>query len=160
MQRKPREETTLAKAKLPTTVEDMEKAIKQHKDFMMTMGLHLQKTTTALKAGESLIRQGNIYANHVKEKMESLQAKSQQNLQTAQEWMERLQAHLTLQHFLQSCQELDGWAAEKEAMLMAGDETLQTRAPKRWLRHRAFMAELAHNKEWLRRIQKCRCRSG
>ncbi|XP_048348815.1 spectrin beta chain, non-erythrocytic 4 isoform X2 [Sphaerodactylus townsendi] len=148
------QETTLAKAKLPTTVEDMEKAIKQHKDFMMTMGLHLQKTTTALKAGESLIRQGNIYANHVKEKMESLQAKSQQNLQTAQEWMERLQAHLTLQHFLQSCQELDGWAAEKEAMLMAGDETLQTRAPKRWLRHRAFMAELAHNKEWLRRIQK------
>ncbi|XP_053123186.1 spectrin beta chain, non-erythrocytic 4 isoform X2 [Hemicordylus capensis] len=28
------------------------------------------------------------------------------------------------------------------------------RAPKRWLRHRAFMAELVQNKEWLRKIEK------
>ncbi|XP_077174841.1 spectrin beta chain, non-erythrocytic 4 isoform X2 [Paroedura picta] len=34
------------------------------------------------------------------------------------------------------------------------DERLQQRAPKRWLRHRAFMAELAQNKEWLRKIEK------
>nr|XP_056701927.1 spectrin beta chain, non-erythrocytic 4 [Euleptes europaea] len=147
------QETTLAQCKLPTTVEAVETAIKQHKDFMTTMGLHLQKTTTALKAGESLIRQGNIYANRVKEKMEYLQAKSRQNLQMAQERMEWLQAHRELQHFLQECRELDGWAAEKK-VLMAGEASLQQRAPKRWLRHRAFMAELARNKEWLRRIEK------
>ncbi|KAL8220038.1 UNVERIFIED_CONTAM: hypothetical protein K2H54_037906 [Gekko kuhli] len=90
---------------------------------------------------------------------------SQRNLQMAQAWMERLQVHLELQHFLQNCHELDGWVAEKQA-LMAGeasrDETRQQqqqqqqqpRAPKRWLRHRAFMAELARNKEWLRKIEK------
>lgn len=69
------QETTLAQGKLPTTVEGVEKAVKKHRDFMTTMGLHLQKTSTALKAGESLIRQGNLYAHRVKEKMEALQAK-------------------------------------------------------------------------------------
>lgn len=59
--------------------------------------------------------------------------------------------------------QLDGWVAEKK-LLMAGeaprgpDDALQqpppARAPKRWLRHRAFMAELAQNKEWLRKIEK------
>ncbi|XP_060114613.1 spectrin beta chain, non-erythrocytic 4 [Heteronotia binoei] len=160
------QESTLAQRELPTTVGGVEKAMKRHRDFMTTMGLHLQKTTTALKAGESLIRQGNIYADRVKQKMESLQAKSQQNLQMGQEWTERLQGHLGLQHFLQNCHELDGWVAEKK-MLMAGEaprrppppqalqqQQQQQRAPKRWLRHRAFMAELVQNKEWLRKIEK------
>ncbi|XP_054855022.1 spectrin beta chain, non-erythrocytic 4 [Eublepharis macularius] len=153
------QETTLAHGKLPTTVEAAETAIKQQKDFMTTMELHLQKTTTALKAGESLVRQGNIYADRVKEKMASLQAKSQRNLQMAEAWMQQLTAQRHLQRFLQNCHELDGWVAEKK-MLMAGeaprDESpqQQQRAPKRWLRHRAFMAELTQNKEWLRKIEK------
>ncbi|XP_062996569.1 spectrin beta chain, non-erythrocytic 4 [Elgaria multicarinata webbii] len=158
------QEVTLAHAELPMTVEGVEKAIKKHKDFMTTMELNLQKTTLALKAGESLIRQGNIYSERVKDKMEALQAKSQQNVQLARTWMKRLGDHLELQHFLQNCHELDGWVAEKEA-LMAGEaprdadapswkQQQQQRAPKRWLRHRAFMAELAQNKEWLRKIEK------
>ncbi|XP_067316955.1 spectrin beta chain, non-erythrocytic 4-like [Anolis sagrei] len=170
------QETTLAHAKVPTTVEAAEKAIKKHRDFMTTMELNLQKTTTALNAGKSLIRQGNIYSEQVKEKMEALQAKSERNVHRAQAWMQHLCDHLELQRFLQNCHELDGWVAEKEA-LMAGEGSswkqqhpqqhpqqeqhpqhpqqppLQ-RAPKRWLRHRAFMAELAQNKEWLRKIEK------
>lgn len=66
---------TLSHGKPPTTVEGVEVAIKKHKDFMTTMELHMQKTTLALKAGGSLIRQGNIYAERVKEKMEALKAK-------------------------------------------------------------------------------------
>uniref|UniRef100_A0A670JAZ0 Spectrin beta chain n=1 Tax=Podarcis muralis TaxID=64176 RepID=A0A670JAZ0_PODMU len=153
------QETTLAHTELPTTVEGVEKAIKKHKDFMTTMDLNMQKTTTALKAGESLIRQGNIYGQRVKEKMDALRAKSQRNLQLAHAWMQRLNDHLQLQHFLQNCHELDGWVAEKEA-LMAGEapprdkDARHQRAPKRWLRHRAFMAELAQNKEWLAKIEK------
>ncbi|XP_061453386.1 spectrin beta chain, non-erythrocytic 4 isoform X2 [Rhineura floridana] len=154
------QETTLAHTELPTTVEGVEKGIKKHKDFMTTMDLNLQKTTMALKAGESLIRQGNLYGERVKDKMDALQAKSQHNLQLAQAWMQRLSDHLQLQQFLQNCHELDGWVAEKET-LMAGEAPRGTdalprhqRAPKRWLRHRAFMAELAQNKEWLHKIEK------
>lgn len=158
------QEAALARVELPTTVEAAEKAIRKHKDFMMTMELHLQKTTTALKAGQSLIRQGNIYSERVKEKMEFLQARSQRNLRLAQERRQSLGDHLELQHFLQNCHELDAWVAEKR-LLMAGeaprgpalDDAPQpppARAPKRWLRHRAFMAELARNQDWLRKIEK------
>ncbi|XP_070805867.1 LOW QUALITY PROTEIN: spectrin beta chain, non-erythrocytic 4 [Pituophis catenifer annectens] len=157
------QEATLAHTELPTTVEGVEKAIKKQKEFMTTMELQMQKTTVALKAGECLIRQGNLYSERVKDKMETLRAKSGQNVQLANLWMLRLTDHLELQRFLQSCHELDGWVAEKEA-LMAGEaprdkdapswKQQPPPAPKRWLRHRAFMAELAQNKEWLHKIEK------
>ncbi|XP_013911873.1 PREDICTED: spectrin beta chain, non-erythrocytic 4 [Thamnophis sirtalis] len=159
------QEATLAHPELPTTVEGVEKAIKKQKEFMTTMELQMQKTTVALKAGESLIRQGNRYSERVKDKMETLRAKSGQNVQLANFWMLRLTGHLELQRFLQSCHELDGWVAEKKA-LMAGEAPRDKDAPswkqpppppptpKRWHRHRAFMAELAQNKQWLHKIEK------
>uniref|UniRef100_A0A8C8SUT0 Spectrin beta chain n=1 Tax=Pelusios castaneus TaxID=367368 RepID=A0A8C8SUT0_9SAUR len=144
------QESTLAQAELPTTVEAAEKAIKKHKDFLTTMELNLPKTTLALRAGESLVRQGSPYSARAEEEMVALRVKSHQNFQRAQEWMQRLKDHLDLQHFLQNCHELDGWMAEK--MLLAGDQA--PRRPERWVRHQAFMAELAQNKEWLEKIEK------
>uniref|UniRef100_A0A8C8SS14 Spectrin beta chain n=1 Tax=Pelusios castaneus TaxID=367368 RepID=A0A8C8SS14_9SAUR len=139
------QESTLAQAELPTTVEAAEKAIKKHKDFLTTMELNLPKTTLALRAGESLVRQGSPYSARAEEEMVALRVKYR-----AQEWMQRLKDHLDLQHFLQNCHELDGWMAEK--MLLAGDQA--PRRPERWVRHQAFMAELAQNKEWLEKIEK------
>uniref|UniRef100_A0A8D2LQC9 Spectrin beta, non-erythrocytic 4 n=1 Tax=Varanus komodoensis TaxID=61221 RepID=A0A8D2LQC9_VARKO len=99
------QEATLSRAELPATVDGVEKAIRKHKDFMTTMELNLQKTRLALKAGTSLIRQGNLYSEQVKAKMEALQA-NQQNQQLAQAWMKRLGDHLELQRFLQDCHEV------------------------------------------------------
>ena len=50
--------------------------------------------------------------------------------------------------------QLDGWIHEK--MLMARDSTREDghKLHKRWLRHQAFMAELAQNKEWLEKIER------
>lgn len=52
--------------------------------------------------------------------------------------------------------QLDGWIHEK--MLMARDGTREDshKLHKRWLRHQAFMAELAQNKEWLEKIERVR----
>ncbi|KAM9591637.1 spectrin beta chain, non-erythrocytic 4-like isoform 3-T3 [Morphnus guianensis] len=148
------QESTLVHAELPDTVEGVSNAIKKHKDFTTTMDLNLQKIQLALQAGESLQHQGNLYSDHVAEAMESLHAKSQRNYQLAQEWMQRLEDHLELQWFLQDCHELDGWIREK--VLMAGDPSRDPppRPPKPWLKHQAFMAELAQNKEWLEKIEK------
>ncbi|KAM9588925.1 spectrin beta chain, non-erythrocytic 4 [Morphnus guianensis] len=148
------QESTLVHAELPDTVEGVSNAIKKHKDFTTTMDLNLQKIQLALQAGESLQRQGNLYSDRVAEAMESLRAKSQRNYQLAQEWMQRLEDHLELQRFLQDCHELDGWIREK--VLMAGDPSRDPppRPPKPWLKHQAFMAELAQNKEWLEKIEK------
>uniref|UniRef100_A0A8C4PC47 Spectrin beta, non-erythrocytic 4 n=1 Tax=Dromaius novaehollandiae TaxID=8790 RepID=A0A8C4PC47_DRONO len=92
------QESTLAHAELPDTVEAVGNAIKKHKDFTTTMDLNLQKIQLALQAGESLQRQGNLYSDRVAERMEALRL--------AQEWMQRLNDHLELQQFLQDCHEV------------------------------------------------------
>jgi hypothetical protein len=47
-------------------------------------------------------------------------------------------------------------------MLMARDGTREDshKLHKRWLRHQAFMAELAQNKEWLEKIERVRKMKG
>ncbi|XP_044844211.1 spectrin beta chain, non-erythrocytic 4 isoform X1 [Mauremys mutica] len=141
--------STLAHAELPTTVEAATKAIKKHKDFITTMELSVPKTTLALRAGESLVRQGSPYSERAQEEMAALRDKSHRNFQLAQEWMQQLNDHLDLQRFLQNCHELAGWMGEKR--LMAGDQAAKPQA--RWLRHQALRAELAQNREWLDKIE-------
>ncbi|KAM9260145.1 LOW QUALITY PROTEIN: spectrin beta chain, non-erythrocytic 4-like [Morus bassanus] len=144
---------SMVHAELPDTVGRGEQRIKKHKDFTTTMDLNRQKIQLALQAGESLQRQGNLYSDRVAEAMEGLRAKSHRNYQLAQEWMQRLKDHLELQRFLQDCRELDGWIREK--VLMAGDlRDPPPSPPQPWLKHQAFMAELAQNKEWLEKIEK------
>uniref|UniRef100_A0A452I344 PH domain-containing protein n=1 Tax=Gopherus agassizii TaxID=38772 RepID=A0A452I344_9SAUR len=141
--------STLAHAELPTTVEAAEKAIRKHRDFITTMELSVPKTTLALQAGESLVRQGSPYSERAQEEMAALRDKSHRNFQLAQERMQQLNDHLDLQRFLQNCHELAGWMGEKR--LMAGDQAAKPHA--RWLRHQALRAELAQNREWLDKIE-------
>uniref|UniRef100_A0A7N4PVQ1 Spectrin beta chain n=1 Tax=Sarcophilus harrisii TaxID=9305 RepID=A0A7N4PVQ1_SARHA len=137
------QETVLSGLEIPGTVETVVEAIKCHRDFLTTLELNLQKIQLAAQAGDILRRQGNAYAE-----------KAQEHGLRAQQWMQCLYDHLELQHFLRDCQELDGWIHEK--MLMARDSTREEghKLRKRWLRHQAFMAELAQNKEWLEKIEK------
>lgn len=50
--------------------------------------------------------------------------------------------------------QLGDWVCEK--MLMAKDSSRDEtqKLHKKWLKHQAFMAELAQNKEWLDKIEK------
>uniref|UniRef100_A0A8B9VR43 Spectrin beta chain n=1 Tax=Anas zonorhyncha TaxID=75864 RepID=A0A8B9VR43_9AVES len=81
------QESTLAHAELPDTVEAVTNAIKKHRDFSTSMELGLHKVQLALQAGESLQRQGNLYSARVAEAMDSLRtnrvsASLQQGLST------------------------------------------------------------------------------
>uniref|UniRef100_F6TXQ5 Spectrin beta chain n=1 Tax=Monodelphis domestica TaxID=13616 RepID=F6TXQ5_MONDO len=148
------QETVLSGLELPGTVETVVEAIKRHRDFLTTLELNLQKIQVAVQAGDILRRQENIYAEKAQEHVAQLLEKSQETQLRAQQWMQCLYDQLELQHFLRDCQELDGWIHEK--MLMARDSTREEghKLRKRWLRHQAFMAELAQNKEWLEKIEK------
>uniref|UniRef100_A0A7N4PAZ6 Spectrin beta chain n=1 Tax=Sarcophilus harrisii TaxID=9305 RepID=A0A7N4PAZ6_SARHA len=143
------QETVLSGLEIPGTVETVVEAIKCHRDFLTTLELNLQKIQLAAQAGDILRRQGNAYAEKAQE-----HGAHQETQLRAQQWMQCLYDHLELQHFLRDCQELDGWIHEK--MLMARDSTREEghKLRKRWLRHQAFMAELAQNKEWLEKIEK------
>uniref|UniRef100_A0A8C3ICM4 Spectrin beta chain n=1 Tax=Chrysemys picta bellii TaxID=8478 RepID=A0A8C3ICM4_CHRPI len=123
--------STLAHAELPTTMEAAEKAIKKHKDFITTMELSVPKTTLALRAGESLVRQGSPYSERAQEEMAAGAGRCGTRLSPA------------------LCPQLAGWMREKR--LMAGDQAAKPQA--RWLRHQEFRAQLAQNREWLHKIE-------
>ncbi|XP_012588917.1 PREDICTED: spectrin beta chain, non-erythrocytic 4 [Condylura cristata] len=148
------QEMALSGVELPGTVESVEEALKQHRDFLTTMELNQQKMQVAVQAVESLLRQGNIYGEQAQEAVTQMLEKCQENQLRAHQWMQKLHDQLELQHFLRDCHELDGWIHEK--MLMARDGTREDghKLHKRWLRHQAFMAELAQNKEWLEKIER------
>uniref|UniRef100_A0A8C4LX55 Spectrin beta chain n=1 Tax=Equus asinus asinus TaxID=83772 RepID=A0A8C4LX55_EQUAS len=146
----PSQEVALSGPELPGTVESVEEALKRHREFLTTMELNQQKMQVAVQAAEGLLRQGNAYGEQAQEAV----TRSQENQLRAQQWMQKLHDQLELQHFLRDCHELDGWIHEK--MLMARDGTREDghKLHKRWLRHQAFMAELAQNKEWLEKIER------
>uniref|UniRef100_A0A8C4LQI2 Spectrin beta chain n=1 Tax=Equus asinus TaxID=9793 RepID=A0A8C4LQI2_EQUAS len=148
------QEVALSGPELPGTVESVEEALKRHREFLTTMELNQQKMQVAVQAAEGLLRQGNAYGEQAQEAVTRLLEKSQENQLRAQQWMQKLHDQLELQHFLRDCHELDGWIHEK--MLMARDGTREDghKLHKRWLRHQAFMAELAQNKEWLEKIER------
>ncbi|PNJ19008.1 SPTBN4 isoform 8, partial [Pongo abelii] len=61
------QEMALSGAELPGTVESVEEALKQHRDFLTTMELSQQKMQVAVQAAEGLLRQGNIYGEQAQE---------------------------------------------------------------------------------------------
>ncbi|XP_076845121.1 spectrin beta chain, non-erythrocytic 4 isoform X1 [Brachyhypopomus gauderio] len=148
------QESALAHVELPTTVETVEAAIKKHKDFTTTMELNLHRIKAVIEAGESLISQSNIYSERIRERVDLLSTRGNENRELAQQWLRRLNEQWELQRFLQDCHELGDWVAEK--MLMARDLSRDEaqKLHKKWLKHQAFMAELAQNKEWLDKIEK------
>ncbi|KPP77173.1 spectrin beta chain, non-erythrocytic 4-like, partial [Scleropages formosus] len=97
------QESALAHVELPTTVETVEAAIKKHKDFTTTMELNLHRIKAVIEAGESLMGQGNIYSERIKERIETLANRSNQNRKLAQQWLDKLNDQWELQRFLQDC---------------------------------------------------------
>uniref|UniRef100_A0A8C1G694 Spectrin beta chain n=1 Tax=Cyprinus carpio TaxID=7962 RepID=A0A8C1G694_CYPCA len=148
------QESALAHVELPTTVETVEAAIKKHKDFTTTMEINLHRIKAVIEAGESLISQNNIYSERIRERVDLLANRGNQNREHAQQWLHKLNDQWELQRFLQDCHEIGDWVAEK--MLMARDTSRDEtqKLHKKWLKHQTFMAELAQNKEWLDKMEK------
>ncbi|KAK3548732.1 hypothetical protein QTP70_018462, partial [Hemibagrus guttatus] len=148
------QESSLAHVELPTTVETVEAAIKKHKEFNMAMELNLHRIKAVIEAGESLISQSNIYSERIRDRVDLLITRGNQNREVAQQWLRKLTDQWELQRFLQDCHELGDWVMEK--MLMVRDSTCDDtqQLHKKWLKHQTFMAELTQNKEWLDKIQK------
>uniref|UniRef100_A0A8C2AMU1 Spectrin beta chain n=1 Tax=Cyprinus carpio TaxID=7962 RepID=A0A8C2AMU1_CYPCA len=145
------QESALAHVELPTTVETVEAAIKKHKDFTTTMELNLHRIKAVIEAGESLISQNNIYSERIRERVDLLANRGNQNREHAQQWLHKLNDQWELQRFLQDCHEVT-----IKTMLMARDTSRDEtqKLHKKWLKHQTFMAELAQNKEWLDKMEK------
>ncbi|XP_023590290.1 spectrin beta chain, non-erythrocytic 1 [Trichechus manatus latirostris] len=148
------QEYVLAHTEMPTTLEGAEAAIKKQEDFMTTMDANEEKINAVVEAGRRLVSDGNINSDRIQEKVDSIDDRHRKNREAASELLMRLKDNRDLQKFLQDCQELSLWINEKmlTAQDMSYDEARNLHS--KWLKHQAFMAELASNKEWLDKIEK------
>nr|XP_033794883.1 spectrin beta chain, non-erythrocytic 1 isoform X1 [Geotrypetes seraphini]XP_033794884.1 spectrin beta chain, non-erythrocytic 1 isoform X1 [Geotrypetes seraphini] len=148
------QEYVLAHTELPTTLEAAEAAIKKQEDFMTTMDASEEKINAVVETGRRLESDGNINSDKIQEKVDSIDDRHKKNRESASELLMRLKDNRDLQKFLQDCQELSLWINEKmlTAQDMSYDEARNLHS--KWLKHQAFMAELASNKEWLDKIEK------
>ncbi|XP_066863699.1 spectrin beta chain, non-erythrocytic 1 isoform X5 [Kogia breviceps] len=148
------QEYVLAHTEMPTTLEGAEAAIKKQEDFMTTMDANEEKINAVVETGRRLVSDGNISADRIQEKVDSIDDRHRKNREAASELLMRLKDNRDLQKFLQDCQELSLWINEKmlTAQDMSYDEARNLHS--KWLKHQAFMAELASNKEWLDKIEK------
>lgn len=148
------QEYVLAHTEMPTTLEGAEAAIKKQEDFMTTMDANEEKINAVVETGRRLVSDGNISSDRIQEKVDSIDDRHRKNRAAASELLMRLKDNRDLQKFLQDCQELSLWINEKmlTAQDMSYDEARNLHS--KWLKHQAFMAELASNKEWLDKIEK------
>ncbi|XP_035519397.1 spectrin beta chain, non-erythrocytic 1 isoform X4 [Morone saxatilis] len=148
------QEYVLAHTEMPTTLEGAEAAIKKQEDFMTTMDANEEKISGVVDTGRRLVTDGNINAERIQEKVDSIDQRHKKNRAAANDLLTRLKDNRDLQKFLQDCQELSLWINEK--MLTAQDMTYDEarNLHSKWLKHQAFMAELQSNKEWLDKIDK------
>uniref|UniRef100_A0A8C6NZP1 Spectrin beta chain n=1 Tax=Nothobranchius furzeri TaxID=105023 RepID=A0A8C6NZP1_NOTFU len=148
------QEYVLAHTEMPTTLEAAEAAIKKQEDFMTTMDANEEKISGVVDTGRRLVTDGNVNAERIQEKVDSIDQRHKKNRHAANDLLTRLKDNRDLQKFLQDCQELSLWINEKmlTAQDMSYDEARNLHS--KWLKHQAFMAELQSNKEWLDKINK------
>ncbi|XP_061896936.1 spectrin beta chain, erythrocytic isoform X1 [Entelurus aequoreus] len=139
------QEYTLAHVDTPDTLAGAEQALKKQEDFMSTMDANQDKILAVLQAGSRLLDHNNLYSGKVQDKMDAINDRQKKNAARAQEVSEKLRDNRHLQHFLQNTQDLTLWINEK--MLTSYEEARNLHS--KWLKHQAFMAELASNKDWL-----------
>ncbi|XP_064019369.1 spectrin beta chain, erythrocytic [Pogoniulus pusillus] len=147
------QEYTLAHLEEPTTLEGSSAALRRFQDFRAGMESSAGKVPEVVAGGTKLVAEGNIFAEKITEKCQTLQERHRAVMAKAEEAAGLLQDNHELQTFLQSCREFDTWVEEK--MLTVQDISYSdTRGLHgKWQKHQAFMAELAPNQAWLEKIE-------
>ncbi|MGH0132314.1 UNVERIFIED_CONTAM: hypothetical protein FKN15_050523 [Acipenser sinensis] len=132
---------------LDTGWDELHKMWDSRKNFL-EQGLGFQQFMKDAKQAESILNNQehniNVFANHI--------VTYNTNLRKAKEVTAKLKDNNDLQHFLQNTQDLTFWINEK--MLTAQDTSYDEarNLHSKWQKHKAFMAELASNKNWLDKI--------
>ncbi|KAK9410404.1 spectrin beta chain erythrocytic [Crotalus adamanteus] len=146
------QEYTLAHTEPPDTLEASEAVIRKFEDFLANMAANEEKVTGLIETGSKLAADGNIYSDKIMEKVQLIQERHRANVTKSQEAFVLLKDNNDLQNFLQNCQELTMWIEEK---LLTAQDTSYDEARNlhsKWLKHQAFMAELASNQGWLEKL--------
>ncbi|CAG5119810.1 unnamed protein product, partial [Candidula unifasciata] len=142
----------LSKEDVPTSVQAAENLIKRHEAFITTMDANDEKINAVLQFANRLIDENHYDREKIHKKAESISERRDQNRQRSDEQLDKLKDQLTLQQFLQECDELRDWLQDK--MAAAQDETYRDakNLHSKYVRHKAFESEIAANKDRLNRV--------
>lgn len=61
----------------PDTLDGAENALKKHEDFVTTMDANEEKIESTIEGGQRLVNSGNLYSPKVKDKVDSIQNRSE-----------------------------------------------------------------------------------
>nr|XP_032818474.1 spectrin beta chain, non-erythrocytic 1-like isoform X1 [Petromyzon marinus] len=148
------QEYVLSHTEKPASLEGAEAAIRKHEDFLSSMEANRDRINGVIASGKNLVLAGNAHADKIQERVDNITDRHAKNQDTARGLQFLLKDNRDLQKFLQDCQELRLWISEK--MVTASDASPCGEARglhSKWLKHQAFMAELASNQEWLHNVK-------
>lgn len=147
------QEHYLSKDETPTNLEQAECFIKEHETFLTTMEANDEKVNAVVQFAQRLCEDGNFAADKIHKKAENMAERRNANQKKATQRMEKLKDQLQLHHFLQDCKQLSEWTQEK--YITAQDDTYRSAKTvhSKWTRHQAFEAEVAANKDRLKKLQ-------
>ncbi|XP_058915030.1 spectrin beta chain, erythrocytic [Kogia breviceps] len=146
------QEYTLAHLEPPDSLEAAEARIRKFEEFLVSMENNRDKVLSPVDSGNKLVAEGNLYSDKIKEKVQLIEDRHRKNDEKAQEASVLLRDNLELQNFLQNCQELTLWTNDK---LLTSQDVSYDEARNlhnKWLKHQAFVAELASHQGWLENI--------
>uniref|UniRef100_A0A8C5NUH9 Spectrin beta chain n=1 Tax=Jaculus jaculus TaxID=51337 RepID=A0A8C5NUH9_JACJA len=143
------QEYTLAHLEPPDSLEAAETGIRKFEDFLVSMENNRDKVLSPVDSGNKLVAEGNLYSDKIKEKVQLIKDRHSKNNEKAQEVTVLLKDNLELQNFLQNCKELTLWINDK--LLTSPDVSYDEgrNLHNKWMKHQAFMAELASQQGWL-----------
>uniref|UniRef100_A0A8C9AC04 Spectrin beta chain n=1 Tax=Prolemur simus TaxID=1328070 RepID=A0A8C9AC04_PROSS len=146
------QEYTLAHLEPPDSLEAAEAGIRKFEEFLVSMENNQDKVLSPVDSGNKLVAEGNLYSDKIREKVQLIEDRHRKNNEKAQEASVLLRDNLELQNFLQNCQELTLWINDK---LLSSQDVSYGEARNlhnMWLKHQAFVAELASHQGWLENI--------
>ncbi|XP_003499365.1 spectrin beta chain, erythrocytic [Cricetulus griseus] len=146
------QEYTLAHLEPPDSLAAAEAGIRKFEDFLVSMENNRYKVLSPVDSGNKLVDEGNLYSDKIKEKVQLIEDRHKKNNEKAQEATVLLKDNLELQNFLQNCKELTLWINDK--LLTSPDVSYDEarNLHNKWMKHQAFMAELASHQGWLENI--------
>ncbi|XP_008850351.1 spectrin beta chain, erythrocytic isoform X2 [Nannospalax galili] len=146
------QEYTLAHLEPPDSLAAAEAGIRKFEDFLVSMENNRDKVLSPVDSGNKLVAEGNLYSDKIKEKVQLIEDRHKKNNEKAQEATVLLKDNLELQNFLQNCKELTLWINDK--LLTSPDVSYDEarNLHNKWMKHQAFIAELASHQEWLENI--------
>ena len=144
----------LTKKEQPKTLEEAEKLIRKHEDFITSCKANADKIEGLTSFASRLCEDNHYAASKINEKAQDIDERFTANKLEAQDMLQNLRDSLQYFQYVQDCDELKEWLEAK--YIQAQDDTYRDskNIHMKYLRHKGFEAEIQANKNRLEELER------